>query len=119
MKSAPTVLRMWQQEILENLLAQNARQILFCVDLEGGIGKSMLAKYLMNNYDAWISNGGKLNDLTHSCTRSYSIAIYRFTRNNCRSWEEPDQRIRSSLTNLVDDDFELSEEILSQFDESF
>ena len=47
-------------------------------------------------------------------TRSRSAEPYR-----SRSRKEPDQRIRSSLTNLVDDDFELSEEILSQFDKSF
>lgn len=50
-------LRPWQKRALEKLENQSSRQILFVVDIEGGKGKSVLAKHIMSSKDAWGCQG--------------------------------------------------------------
>lgn len=59
-------LRSWQQKALDTLVGQNDREILFCVDIKGGAGKSWFAKYLLHKYDAWGCQGGPIKDLMYS-----------------------------------------------------
>ena len=45
-------LKLWQENVLGRLFDQNDRQIMFVVDAMGGKGKTFLADYIMNRYDA-------------------------------------------------------------------
>lgn len=48
----------WQKEALEALKTQTDRKILFIVDVEGGKGKSALAKHILTSEDnAWACQG--------------------------------------------------------------
>jgi len=51
------ILRPWQKKIVDDLLVQNDRQLLWISDINGGIGKTFLAKYLVENYNAIYING--------------------------------------------------------------
>jgi len=62
---APTKLKAWQVNVLRRLRDQDERKILFVVDQIGNSGKSMLTKFLLCNYKAFVSNGGKVADLMH------------------------------------------------------
>lgn len=78
----PTVLRIWQKEVLDCLLAQNDRKICFVIDEEGGMGKSVLAKYICKSYDTFYCTGGKQNDLAFAYkSPDHLIAIFDLSRN--------------------------------------
>jgi len=62
---SPSKLKAWQVNVLRRLNAQDERKILFVVDRVGNSGKSVLTKYLLCNYKAFVSNGGKVADLMH------------------------------------------------------
>lgn len=47
----------WQKSVLDALEEQNNRRILFVIDLNGGKGKSYLAKYILMNKNAWGCQG--------------------------------------------------------------
>jgi hypothetical protein len=51
------VLRDWQSCVLQKLLGQSDRKVLFVVDEVGGKGKSALAKHLLTNYRSWACQG--------------------------------------------------------------
>lgn len=50
-------LRDWQSAVVERLMAQSDRRILFVVDLVGGKGKSALCKHLLTKEDTWACQG--------------------------------------------------------------
>lgn len=74
-------LRPWQRKALDCLLGQNEREILFCVDVKGGLGKSWFAKYLLHQYDAWGCQGGPIKDLMYSYA-CQKIAVFDMARCN-------------------------------------
>lgn len=59
-------LRLWQKSILEILPLQDNRKILWVIDEKGNTGKTFLANYLMANYNAFYSRGGKGVDIAHA-----------------------------------------------------
>lgn len=76
------VLRDWQNNALQKLQLQSDRQVLFIVDEQGGKGKSMLAKHLLSQGNAWACQGGKIADLMHTYDTTKSIAIFDMARCN-------------------------------------
>lgn len=61
-----TILRKFQIDIKEILNSQNDRNILWLFDEGGEEGKSFLVTYLLDHYDAFVSNGGKFNDIAYT-----------------------------------------------------
>lgn len=76
----------WQQQCLDHLDEQSERSILFCVDEEGGIGKSTFAKWLIRNRNSWACQGGKAADLMHGYRKEADIAIFDMARTNNQEW---------------------------------
>lgn len=74
-------LRAWQQKALDLLLGQTDRQILFCVDVKGGTGKSWLAKFIIFTMDAWGCQGGGIKDLMYSYNNQ-KYAVFDMARCN-------------------------------------
>ena len=61
------------------MILQNNSYILFCVDIEGGVRLSMLAKF--NRYTTFYSTGGKTKDLALSYQRNdYKVAEFDLAR---------------------------------------
>jgi hypothetical protein len=75
-------LREWQEVAINKLRNQSERQILFVVDEEGGKGKSVLAKHLMTEEDAWACQGGKINDLMYAYDTMAKVVIFDMARCN-------------------------------------
>lgn len=73
--------RSWQQKALDLLLGQGDRQILFCMDVKGGSGKSWLAKYIIFKLDAWGCQGGPIKDLMYSYNMQ-KYAVFDMARCN-------------------------------------
>lgn len=59
-------LRAWQLTALDRLNRQNDRQILWIYDEHGNSGKTVLAKYLMDKFDAFYVQNGKQGDIAYS-----------------------------------------------------
>lgn len=76
----PEKLRSWQQMVIHHLEGQNDRKILFVVDRKGGMGKSTLTKYLIQEKSAWACTGGKAADLMHAYTPEAAIAVFDMAR---------------------------------------
>lgn len=79
--SAPEELRPWQRRVVDMLQRQNDRQILFCVDPEGGMGKSSLARWLMRHENAHPCDGGKETDLKYAFNPAADIVVFDFAKN--------------------------------------
>ena len=62
----PQILRPWQQEEIASLLLQDNRKIRFVVDYQGGLGKTVLAKYLVQEHGAFYTRGGKHADIAYA-----------------------------------------------------
>ena len=60
------VLRPWQGRVLDKLLAQDDRKVLWLVDEVGGKGKTYLAKMLVLKHEAFYVTGGKNADIAHA-----------------------------------------------------
>lgn len=73
--------RTWQTKAINLLVGQSDRQILFCVDIKGGLGKSWLGKYIIFKLDAWGCQGGGIKDLMYSY-RQQKYAVFDMARNN-------------------------------------
>ena len=56
----------WQQTILNRLMKQNDREVLWINDPEGNHGKTTLGKYLSSFHSAQIMNNGQSKDLAHA-----------------------------------------------------
>lgn len=75
-------LRDWQKNVVQKLQSQKDREILFVVDIEGGKGKSALAKHLMTEYKTWACQGGKINDLMYAYDTEAEYVIFDMARCN-------------------------------------
>jgi len=85
------ILSEWQTNVVDRLLRQDDRKILFVVDVEGGKGKSFLARHLMSRFGkrAWACQGGKLADLMHAYSKGAEdteVAIFDMARCNNPDW---------------------------------
>ncbi len=72
-------LKTWQQIALNELLAQNEREILWIVDPEGNKGKTFLGKYLCAIYDAFYIRNGKSADIAYAYNNQ-KIIVFDYTR---------------------------------------
>jgi len=68
-------LRQWQTETIEHLVNQNDRQITWIYDQEGGAGKSKLQDWLVANKNAFMTEGGRKQDITYRYDSEEIIAI--------------------------------------------
>lgn len=79
-----TVLRAWQHDLVEVLLAPppDDRTILFYVDALGGCGKSFLQRYLVTNNpsDVQVFSIGKRDDIAHSLDPTKRIFLFNVPR---------------------------------------
>jgi len=85
------ILSEWQTKVVDRLVRQNDRQILFVVDVKGGMGKSFLTKHLLgiNPDTTWACQGGKLTDLMHAFASGadrIETAIFDMARCNNPDW---------------------------------
>ncbi len=78
--TTPSELRQWQTEVLDLLERQNDRQILFVIDIAGGMGKSTLTRWLIKHKKAWACTGGKQADLMHAYSVEATIAVFDMAR---------------------------------------
>jgi len=73
------VLKQWQQQLADRLRElPHDREILWFVDVRGGAGKSYMAEYLLDNFDA-IKLRGKDADILHAYN-GQPIAIFDLAR---------------------------------------
>lgn len=71
--------RDWQAEAMDRLTKQNDRQVTWVVDSRGNQGKTMLAKQLIAQKNAFYIQGGKTADIAHAFNYE-EIVIFDFTR---------------------------------------
>lgn len=64
--SKGAILKPWQKTALDILLEQNDRKILWIYDKKGNSGKSFLTNYIIDKFDAFFCNGGKLADIAYA-----------------------------------------------------
>lgn len=70
----------WQQEVIEIVSAVPCRRTIYWVyDSCGNHGKTYLATYLVDKYDAFYSNGGKAVDLTYAYT-GQKVVVFDYVR---------------------------------------
>lgn len=60
------ILRDWQKKTLNILQNQNDRKILWIYDKKGGMGKSTLTNYMIDNNDAFFCNNGATKDISYA-----------------------------------------------------
>lgn len=79
-KEEITTFRPWQQSLI-NTLEQPAddRHIIWIHDPTGGIGKTRLARWLVDHKNAFYTNGGKSIDITYSYNHQ-PIVIFDYVR---------------------------------------
>ena len=56
----------WQLDVVKRVATQNDRKILWVLDEKGGKGKSVLTNWFIDNKNAFMCNGGKLNDIAYA-----------------------------------------------------
>lgn len=80
---APRLLKDWQISVINRLMKQDPRQVLFVVDEVGNAGKSELTKFLLCRFNAFVSTGGKVCDLMHiHSKKKYEYAVFDMARCN-------------------------------------
>lgn len=85
----PSELRDWQIKEIAALLEQDNRKIRFIVDYKGGIGKTVLAKTLVQEYGAYYTRGGKHADIAYAYDFQ-PIVCFDLSRSNEEShWPYP------------------------------
>jgi len=74
--------RPWQQQVIKKLNEQTNRQVLWVWDSVGKTGKNTLTRYILTHYRAFLSVGGKSEDIAHAFRSSSDIqvAVFNFTR---------------------------------------
>lgn len=80
-ENLPGELRPWQKEEIELLLKQDDRKIRFVVDYQGGMGKTVLAKYLVQEHKAFYTRGGKHADIAYAYDHQ-EIVVFDLSRSN-------------------------------------
>lgn len=73
------VLKTWQAQIVDKLMSQTDRQILFVVDMEGGQGKSFLTDFLIAKHDAIAFDNGKTADIKYGY-KGQKIVVFDLCR---------------------------------------
>lgn len=71
----------WQEEIIQTLLKQNDRQILWVYDKNGNSGKSTLCKYIYTQFKAFYTSATKAQDITYQYNNE-EIILFDFSRHN-------------------------------------
>lgn len=71
----------WQEEIIDKLLTQNDRQILWVYDKDGNSGKSTLCKYIYIQHKAFYTSATKSQDITYQY-QGEEIILFDFSRHN-------------------------------------
>ncbi len=74
-----TTLREWQRNVLELLLNQDDRQVLWIYDEVGNQGKTHLAKYLISKHNAYYVMNGKNQDISYAYEYQ-PIVIFDYSR---------------------------------------
>lgn len=59
-------LKRWQRIVIEDLLEQDDREVMWIWDAIGNVGKSWLAGYLECKHNAFVVEQGKKNDIAHA-----------------------------------------------------
>lgn len=59
-------LRAWQLSVVNILVQQTERQVLWIYDHKGNAGKTYLSAYLANHYGAFVTRGGKHADIAYN-----------------------------------------------------
>lgn len=77
----PGTLHQWQKDEVASLLLQDNRKIRFIVDYQGGLGKTVLAKYLVQEHGAFYTRGGKHADIAYAYDRQ-NIVCFDMSRSN-------------------------------------
>lgn len=77
--SIGVVLRDWQAKVVNLLLLQSLRNVLWIYDSEGNSGKSILSNWLMDNHGAFFCNGGKIADISLAY-QNQEIAVFDLPR---------------------------------------
>lgn len=72
-------LHSWQTNVLNLVVDQPDRKILWIYDKKGGKGKSWLARYLLINHNAFLSTGGKKSDIAYQYD-SQPVVVFDFSR---------------------------------------
>lgn len=80
---APRYLKEWQLTVIQKLMKQDQRKVLFVVDEVGNSGKSELTKWMLCRLNAFVSNGGKTNDLMHiHAKKKHEYSVFDMARVN-------------------------------------
>ena len=61
-----SVLRQWQQKVVDDLKIQNNRKVMWVWEATGGIGKTFLAKYITTNLNGFYIQNGKNTDISYA-----------------------------------------------------
>lgn len=75
--------RAWQEELLQAITEEAPdREVLFYVDLEGGVGKSWLMKKMLTVYprNVQILGGGKAVDIAHAIDEFRTVFVFDIPR---------------------------------------
>lgn len=75
-----TVLKPWQEKVIQNLQKDNDRYIWWYWDEIGNIGKSALCKYMFVNLKAEIFKNAKSGDIGYAVSDQPKICIFDFSR---------------------------------------
>ena len=75
----PDTLLEWQSNAIEKLKIQDDRKVDVYVDTVGGHGKSVLAKWLIFHYGAFLCTGGKHGDIIHAF-QGQEIVVFDLAR---------------------------------------
>lgn len=88
---ADTILREWQQDLLEDLDTEpDDREIKFFVDHEGNTGKTFFCRYLVSHRrDVQILRVGKRDDLAYSVDETKKIFIFDIPRTQMEYLQYP------------------------------
>jgi hypothetical protein len=91
-------LRPWQQVLFDELAgAPDRRKVIWYVDEEGAMGKTVLAKHLIGECDAFYSSGGKVADIAHAY-QGQRIVLFDLTRSMV---EHVNYQVMESLKNGI------------------
>ncbi len=74
-------LKVWQRSVIGKLLLQNDREILWCWETAGNVGKTYLGKYLESVHGAFLCQLGKKVDLAYAYNYQ-SIVAFDLTRSD-------------------------------------
>ncbi len=68
-------LRGWQASVLASLAAQTSRTVTWVWEETGGVGKTWLADYLVDQEEAFVVTGGKWSDIAYAYNRQRVVVF--------------------------------------------